>query len=81
MPNIKEKIITIPKERDIAQVYGILSVPLRKGFRAEMLEKHGIPESSIFRFLRTNQIPLIKRNAMVLVLNTYLKELGYVYGN
>jgi len=79
MPKSKIQLDTIKSDRDIAHVYGILKRPDRALFRERMENKHGIPQPTIFRYLRTNEIPVIKRNVMVDELNTILKLLGYYY--
>jgi len=79
MPKDKIERVTIPGNRDIAHVYGILTRADRGTFRERMENRHGIPESTLFRLLRTNEIPTIKRNAMVDELNTILKSLGFYY--
>jgi len=74
-----KKVIMILGDRPFSEAYGLLNTQRKKEFRMILIEKYGIPAPTIYMFLRTNHIPLIKRNVMVDELNTILKEVGYFY--
>ena len=69
---VKDRI-KLPAHTDIAAVYGLLNIDARRDVRMECEELHGISQTTLYRYLRTNRIPVCARKQMSKVIAIYLK--------
>lgn len=69
----------IPFVGPYSRAYGMLEKADRAALRETLSVKYGIPEPTFYRHMRADHIHKLPKTAMVAVLNTYLKDIGYEY--
>jgi len=65
--------IVLPAHTDIAAAYGLMNIEARRDVRMECEELHGIGQTTFYRYLRTNRIPAMAKEAMKRAISNGLK--------